>query len=306
MNKPEDSLATAAPEVAYTTDSGFMIHGTIEEALRFSPLSDHRGSVNLIFTSPPFPLNRQKSYGNRKGDSYLEWLGHLAPQLAKLLAPDGSIVLELGNCWEPGKPVMSNLPLRSLLQFQEAGNLYLCQQFIAHNPSRLPGPAQWVTITRSRVKDSYTHLWWMAPTVNPKADNRRVLTEYSDAMKQLLSRQSYNRGKRPSGHDIVGDTFLKNNGGAIPPNVLTYANTRSRDTYIEYCQNYDLPIHPARMAPRVAEFFVKLLTEEGDLVVDPFAGSNTTGAIAEELGRRWISIEVDADYVAGSRGRFCD
>ena len=304
MRTPGQRFTDTDSRLGYTTDYGLMICSTIEDALSNSALTAHQGGVNLVFTSPPFPLNRKKSYGNRTGDTYLTWLGNLAPLLVDLLAPDGSIVIELGNCWEPGKPVMSTLPLRALLQFQQEGKLYLCQQFIAHNPSRLPGPAQWVTITRTRVKDSYTHLWWMAPSLEPKADNRRVLTEYSDAMKQLLARGRYNRGKRPSGHDIVGDTFLTNNGGAIPPNVLTYANTRSRDSYIDYCQANALPVHPARMSSKVAEFFIKLLTDENDLIVDPFAGSNTTGATAESLRRRWIAVEADPDYVAGSRGRF--
>lgn len=298
------SRSNTGAAIAYTTNHGVMIHGTIEEALSSELIFNSRGKVSLIFTSPPFPLNRQKTYGNLTGAQYLEWLGTLSPLLVELLAPNGSIVIELGNCWEPGQPIMSTLPLRALLEFQEKGSLNLCQQFIAHNPSRLPGPAQWVTIKRSRVKDSYTHLWWMAPSTEPKADNRRVLLEYSDSMKQLLSRRSYNRGKRPSGHDIVGDSFLKDNGGAIPPNVLTYANTRSRDAYTEYCQDNDFPIHPARMAPKVAEFFIKLLTEEGDLVLDPFAGSNTTGATAERNRRRWIAVEADIQYVEGSKGRF--
>ena len=293
-----------AVNVAYTTDHGSMVHGTIEQALSADPLLQYKGAVDLIFTSPPFPLTRQKAYGNLTGEQYLQWLGDLSCQLVALLAPRGSIVLELGNSWEKGQPTMSTLPLRALLEFQERGNLHLCQQFIAHNPSRLPGPAQWVTIKRSRVKDSYTHLWWMAPSVEPKADNRRVLSEYSDSMKDLLARKNYNRGKRPSGHDIAGDTFLRDNGGAIPPNVLTYANTRSRDAYTEYCQNNSLEIHPARMSPKIAEFFIRLLTEEGDLVLDPFAGSNTTGATAERNNRRWIAVEADPQYIEGSKGRF--
>ena len=289
---------------AYSTASGTMFQGKIEDALHSETLVNSRGRINLIFTSPPFPLKRQKSYGNLTGDDYLSWLRDLAPRLAALLTPDGSIVIEIGNSWEPGRPVMSTLPLRALLEFQASADLQLCQQFIAHNPSRLPGPAQWVNIERSRVKDSYTHLWWLAKCDRPKADNRQVLVEYSQAMKDLLNRQDYNRGLRPSGHLIEGDTFLRNNGGAIPPNVLTHANTRSHDAYRTYCLRNGLSIHPARMAPNIAEFFIRMLTEPDDLVLDPFAGSNTTGAVAEQLGRRWVSVEALSDYVKGSRGRF--
>ena len=306
MLSTEDQTDKSTPRVAYETKHGTMILSTLEAAINEGSLESHRGQVDLIFTSPPFPLNRKKAYGNRIGEDYLEWLESLALKLTSLLAPRGSIVLEIGNCWEPGQPVMSTLPLRALLRFQEAGGLHLCQQFIAHNPARLPGPAQWVTINRSRVKDTFTNLWWMSPTQEPKADNRRVLTEYSSSMKKLLESKDYNRGKRPSGHNVIGDSFLNNNGGAIPPNVLVHANTSSQDEYRQYCLRRSLPIHPARMAPKIADFFVRMLTVPGDLVLDPFAGSNTTGQVAEALSRRWISIEPNLAYVLGSKGRFID
>lgn len=292
--------------VAYRTDLGFMVHGRVEDALDGS-LIEHKGRVQLIFTSPPFPLNRKKAYGNRVGDEYVDWLSDLTPRLVEMLAPDGSLVVEIGNAWESGSPVMSVLPLRALMAILETGDLHLSQQFIVHNPARLPSPAQWVNIERCRVKDSYTNVWWMAPSERPKADNRRVLVEYSDSMKKLLKRKSYNSGKRPSGHDIGEESFLSDNGGAIPPNVLVAANTRSKaDAYREHCLFNDLPVHPARMAPDIVEFFIRFLTDEGDVVLDPFAGSNTTGSVAEDLNRRWIGVEADGQYVAGSVGRFSD
>ena len=77
--------------------------------------------------------------------------------------------MEVGNAWEPGRPVMSTLALRALLAFLDTGKLLLCQQFIYNNPARLPGPAQWVTVERIRVKDSYSHLWWMAANRSSKS-----------------------------------------------------------------------------------------------------------------------------------------
>src|SRR5205807_8009530 len=180
------------------------------------PLADKRfpklykGRVDLIFTSPPFPLNRKKKYGNKKGEEYTKWLSGLAGLLKEYLTPTGSIVMELGNSWVQGAPVMSTLALKSLLAFLETGKLHLCQQFIWHNPARLPSPAQWVNVERIRVKDSFTHLWWMAPTTRPKADNRRVLVKYSDAMESLLKTQNYNSGKRPSQHSVGKKSVLRN------------------------------------------------------------------------------------------------
>jgi site-specific DNA-methyltransferase (cytosine-N4-specific) len=291
-------------EEGYQTRFGVMYVSLIESFLASDACRSMQGSVQLIFTSPPFPLNRKKKYGNKTGVEYLGWLRDLAPRLTELLAPDGSIVMELGNAWEPGSPVMSTLAVEAFLAFKEAGKLNLCQQFVSHNPARLPSPAQWVNVERIRVKDSFTHIWWMSPTERPKADNRRVLTAYGSDMKELLARRSYNGGRRPSGHRIGDESFFKDNGGAIPPNVFVHSNTTSTDRYREYCRERGIKAHPAPMQLDVVRFFIKMLTDPGDMVLDPFGGSNSTGAMAEELRRRWITIEPNREYVAGSRGRF--
>ncbi len=289
---------------AYSTKLGTLIHGTAEDALNSDAFRKYRGKVDLVFTSPPFPLNRKKKYGNLQGQAYIDWLASFAPTLRTLLKPRGSIVMEVGNAWEPGRPVMSTLALRALLSFLDGGMLRLCQQFIYYNPARLPGPAQWVTVERIRVKDSYSHLWWMSATDRPKATNRRILQPYSIAMRKLLKTKKYNAGTRPSEHHIGKTSFFRKHKGAIPSNVITLATTQASSAYLNYCRTRELTLHPARMPIGLAEFFIKFLTKPGDLVLDPFAGSNTTGAAAEALGRRWVGIESDKVYVRGSYGRF--
>ena len=281
-----------------------MFIGTAEQAFEDSRFKEYLSSAQLIFTSPPFPLNRKKAYGNLTGEAYADWLAGFAPLFKEYLRPDGSIVLEVGNAWEPGHPVMSTLALESLLRFLKYGELYLCQQFICANPARLPSPAQWVNVDRSRVKDAFTHVWWMSPTERPKADNRKVLSPYSPAMQNLLRTQQYNAGKRPSEHSIGTQSFLTDNGGAIPSNVITVSNTSASDPYQQYCRDNDIPLHPARMPSRLAKFFIEFLTEPGDLVIDPFGGSNVTGAAAESLGRRWLAIEPVEIYAKASVSRF--
>lgn len=290
--------------IAYSTSLGLALKGFAEEILCSPSMIKYLGKVQLIFTSPPFPLNRKKKYGNRQGDEYIEWLAAFAPIFKDYLSDEGSIVLEIGNAWIQGEPAMSTLALEALLKFLKTGDFKLCQQFICYNPARLPTPAQWVTINRVRVKDSYTQLWWMSKTTHPKADNRNVLKPYSPAMIKLLSRQKYNSGRRPSEHSIDANSFLKDNKGAIPSNVLTITNTLSKDPYLDYCKKNKLPIHPARMSADLAAFFIKFLSDKKDIVMDPFAGSNITGVAAESLNRRWISIEPNSDYIEGSRSRF--
>lgn len=292
-------------KIAYKTKEGTCIQGKAESvfgAPRWA--SRHKGKVDLIFTSPPFPLNTKKRYGNLTGEEYVEWMAGFAPICRELLKPKGSVVIEVGNSWEPGSPTMSTLALRTLLEFLKRGGFKLCQQFIYYNPARLPGPAQWVNVERIRVKDAYTHLWWMAKSERPRASNRRILTEYSESMQQLLRSKKYNSGNRPSEHRVGTKSFLANNGGAIPSNVIQLSNTGAFSDYLRYCRKRGLQPHPARMPIGLPEFFIRFLTTPGNLVLDPFAGSNTTGAAAEHLGRRWISIEADRQYIAGSRGRF--
>lgn len=300
-NDERDDVPTVAE--AYRTKLGTMYQGKVEDFLVVLGKT-YAGKVQLVFFSPPFPLKRKKKYGNRIGEDYVKWLADLAPRLADLLTDDGSLVIEVGNAWDPGHPTMSLLPLKSLLEFAETGELHVCQQFICNNPARLPSPAQWVNVERIRVKDSYTHVWWMARTEKPATYQRAVLKPYSDSMEKLLKRGSYNSGVRDSGHDIGETSFLTNNGGAIPGSVFNFSNTQSGDPYRKYCRDRGLTVHPAPMQAKLAEWFIKFLTKEGDLVFDPFGGSNTTGAMAEELGRKWVAVEPLTEYIEGSKGRF--
>jgi site-specific DNA-methyltransferase (cytosine-N4-specific) len=319
---PQITVQAQAPEKReatrpiYETRLGSMYCGNSLAVLADKSVQKKFGKAQLIFTSPPFPLNAKKSYGNLQGEKYIAWLAKFAPLLTGLLKPRGSIVIEIGNAWEPERPVMSTVVLKALLRFLEAGGLSLCQEFVWYNPARLPSPVQWVNVERSRVKDAFTRIWWMSPSDRPKADNRRVLAEYSPSMKRLIRTQTYNAGTRPSEHNIGKKSFLTDNGGAIPPNVfdghlapgwstlLKGTNTRSADGYLEFCRKHDFKLHPARMPNEIVKFFVKFLTDKGDLVIDPFGGSNTTGAVAEELGRKWVSCEANWSFAATSVSRF--
>ncbi|MBC7949003.1 MAG: site-specific DNA-methyltransferase [Chitinophagaceae bacterium] len=291
-------------KVAYKTTYGKALHGHFQELGSLKKYASLKGSINLIFTSPPFALNRKKKYGNYTGKEYLDWIASLAPLLADLLSEDGSLVVEIGNAWTSGEPEMSTLPIESLLALKKAGGFKLCQQFVWFNPAKLPSPAQWVNVERVRVKDSFTNIWWMSRSAHPKANNRNVLDDYSKSMKKLLASGKYNHGRRPSQHNIGERSFLSDNHGSIPSNVLIASNTSSNDRYTRYCKDNGIEIHPARMPLDIPEFFIKFLTNESDLVLDPFSGSNSTGYAAEKLGRKWLSVECNELYLAGSVGRF--
>ena len=324
--KPRNARKITIP--LYKTKLGSMYCGYSEALLEDKSFQDLEGSAQLILTSPPFPLSTKKKYGNKNDEEYIEWLSDFAKLFRNILRPDGSLVVEIGNVWEPGKPTMSTTVLKALLAFLEKGNFHLCQEFIWYNSARLPSPVEWVNKERIRVKDAFTRIWWMSPSERPKADNRKILKEYSPSMKRLLSSRKYNAGGRPSQHFIGKDSFAKDNRGSIPPNVggvdellsmsqmisandlreasnlLKLGNTNSRDRYRDFCIQNGSDMHPARMPKSIPEFFIKFLTDPNDLVVDPFSGSNMTGAVAEVMGRKWISIEAIWEYAIHSIGRF--
>jgi site-specific DNA-methyltransferase (cytosine-N4-specific) len=281
---------------AYTTPLGRAYHADAIDVLRRLK-SD---SIALVFTSPPFALRRQKAYGNVAAADYVDWFWPFAQEIHRVLSPDGSFVFDLGGAWNRGSGTRSLFPYELILRLGQL--FHLAQDFYWYNPSRLPTPAEWVTIKRTRVKDAVNTLWWLSKTETPQADNRRVLRPYSRSMKRLL-RDGYQPAKRPSQHDI-GPHFQRDNGGAIPPNILTVPNTRSYDLYIRRCKEAGLAVHPARFPVEIPDFFIRFLTRAGQLVVDPFAGSNVTGQVAEGLGRRWVSVEINREYVEGSRLRF--
>jgi len=311
--------------IKFRTKLGKYYLGDSKEILETKLGKELTGKVQLIITSPPFPLNNKKSYGNLNGLEYKKWFSDLAPIFSQLLKEDGSVVIELGNAWEKNRPVQSLLHLESFIAFakNKKANLNLCQQFICYNPSRLPSPAQWVTVNHIRATDSYTHVWWFGKNDRPKADTKKVLRPYSDSMKSLLKRQSYNSGKRPSEHNISKSGFLVDNGGSIPqnffelesldqnrevrlPNAFSFSNTKSNDSFLRACRENGITPHPARMPEGLISFFIQFLTSPGDIVLDPFAGSNTTGFVAEKLKRKWVGVEINESYTPQAQLRSGD
>ena len=284
---------------AYATGLGKMFCG---DSMEIMPWLIGQGvRVKLIMTSPPFALVRKKSYGNEDADRYVEWFERFTPYLKQILDPAGSLVIDIGGSWIKGLPAKSTYHFQLLLNLCESG-FYLAQDFYHYNPARLPTPAEWVTVRRLRVKDAINSVFWLTQDPFVDADNRRVLVPYSDSMKDLL-RNGYKAKLRPSGHNI-STKFQKDNAGSIPPNLFQFANTASTSHYLRRCRDENIKPHPARFPQALPEFFIKLLTKPGEIVLDPFAGSNVTGIAAESLGRQWVSIELDQTYVAGSRFRF--
>lgn len=288
-------------KACYRTDLGAAYCGDSRDSL--AQLPDE--SVNLVVTSPPFALLRQKEYGNVDQGKYIDWLAGFGQLVYTKLRNDGSFVLDLGGAYHKGVPTRSLYDFRTLIKLCDEVGFLLAEDFYWFNPSKLPSPIEWVNKRKMRAKDAVNTVWWLSKTAWPKANVSAVLTPYSERMKKLLRAPSayYTPKIRPSGHDI-GNAFARDNGGAIPSNLLQIPNSESNGQYAKFCKLAGCETHPARFPEALPEFFIRFLTAPGDLVLDIFAGSNTTGAVAEKLGRRWMAFEDRLDYIAASLFRF--
>jgi site-specific DNA-methyltransferase (cytosine-N4-specific) len=285
----------------YYTNLGHAYVGDSRKLL--ATLDDN--SVDLVITSPPFALQRKKEYGNKDQDEYVDWLVQFGHDIFRVLKKTGSFVLDLGGAYKKGRPVRSLYNFRVLLRMCDECGLNLAEEFFWHNPAKLPSPIEWVNKRKIRAKDSVNTVWWFSKTDFPKADIKKILVPYSDRMKKLLKDPDsfYKPGKRPSGHNISMN-FGSSNGGAIPPNLLQFPNTDSNSQYLRLCKEFSAKKHPARFPSKLPEFFIDFLTDENDLVLDIFAGSNTTGEVAEYKKRRWIACDLDKNYLEASALRF--
>lgn len=296
----------------YSTSYGSAILGDSLEYLK--TLND--SSVDLVMTSPPYALHFKKEYGNADKSEYIDWFRPFAKEIFRALKPTGSFVLNIGGSYNKGTPTRSVYHFKLLIALVEEFGFHLAQELFWFNPAKMPVPAEWVTVRRVRIRDSVEYVWWLSKSPHPKADNRKVLKEYSPDMIRLNQKGNKAR-KRPSGHNVKESFGQISAGGSIPPNViegintedfavdlLKFGNNAANDLYSKKCKEAGIKIHPARYPAALPDFFVRLLTDEGDIVLDPFAGSNTTGYVCENLRRNWIAIEQIPEYLEASKFRF--
>lgn len=268
--------------------------------------------VSLVITSPPYALQFKKEYGNVNKKEYVEWFLEFAKEIHRIIKDDGSFVLNIGGSYNKGFPTRSLYHFKLLIALVEELNFHLAQEFFWYNPAKMPMPAEWVTVRRIRVKDSVEYVWWFSKTPYPKANNKNVLKPYSKDMMRL-NKKGLKKTTRPSGHNIKESFSNVEAGGSIPPNVfenklpedfMKFGNNAANDKYALGCKESGIKRHPARYPDALPGFFINFLTDANDIVLDPFAGSNTTGAVSERLQRRWIAIDNVESYLEGSKFRF--
>lgn len=270
------------------------------------------GTVDLLFTSPPYPWALKGYEGGGMGEEdwasfSLEALEAFAPKMS----PTGSAMWNVAETYRPGIPVKGEHVSRLRVRLADETRWRCLDTISWFNPSRLPSPFEWVARRRIRLKPAVEQILWLSANPFAEADNRRVLQPYGPRMRAALDKAGTGagggRGRRPSGHRVAADGgFARDNGGSIPPNLITAGAAGGGRAYYAGARSEGLPLHPAVMPEAVARRCILLATRPGALVVDPMAGSLTTAAAAEALGRRWLCSDSSLAYVAGGRHRFPD
>lgn len=290
--------------VAFSTDLGCALWANAADV--FTGLQDE---IALCFTSPPYPLARERAYGNTPETHYVAWLVNELKPIVKALKPGGHVVLNLSNdIFESGLPSRSLYLERLTLALHDTLGLHLMDRLIWENPSKPPGPFQWSSRTRQQLNVGYEPvLWFTNDPARCASNNRRVLQPHTPAHLQLVRQGGEQREAVYSGgaYRVKHGSFGQETTGKIPRNVLRIAHRDAdQQPARDYATERGWSAHPAPMPVKLARFFVDFLTEVKELVVDPFGGMATTAKAAECGGRRWLVTERCREYIESASQRF--
>ena len=288
----------------YQTERGSLFCGDSLALMKELPAE----SVQLCVTSPPYAILTPKSYGAFPEDGYLEWFLPFAAEIHRLLKEKGSFVLNLGGTFLKGRPAKSLYIHKIVIALVEKLGFSLCQEFTWVKLGALPLPQEWVGVRHIRLKEATEAILWFGKSDYPKASNKRVLCDYATDSKRSKTRAEKNKDRTAeqsnSGHVLNrSKIFKQENPGSKHPTYFTFPRPSDKG-YNRHCKEKGLTPHDAKFSPQLPEFFIRFLSDEGDLVLDPFSGSGTVAHVAEGMNREWVAVEQSRDYCEGSLYRF--
>ena len=259
-----------------------IIFGDCEEILKQIP----DDTFDLIFTSPPYADQRQKTYGGVKPDEYVEWFLPKTKEFLRVLKPDGTFVLNIKERVVNGERHI--YVMETILKMREQG-WFWTEEFCWHKKNSYPG--KWP----NRFRDAWERLIQFNKT--------KKFNMYQDAVKVKVGDWAKDRLKNLSETDKirdeskVGSGFGKNISNWIdrdlvyPDNVIYMATE---------CSNRN---HSAAFPESLPKWFINLFTKPGDIVLDPFIGSGTTAVVAQKMGRNYLGIDINEEYIQISKDR---
>jgi site-specific DNA-methyltransferase (adenine-specific) len=263
---------TAEPSAPYNR----IYHGTCESILPTLP----EACVDLIVTSPPYADQRRHTYGGIPPDQYVAWFLPIAQELKRVLKPTGSFILNIKERVVNGE--RHTYVLELILALRQQGWLWT-EEYIWHKKNAYPG--KW----SNRFRDAWERCLHFTKQRKFAMYQEAVMVPVGDWAEDRLRNLSETDQRRDESR--VRSGFGKNISNWLgrqlvyPTNVLHMATE---------CSNRS---HSATFPVSLPAWFIKLFTQEGDVVLDPFIGSGTTAVAAKQLGRRWIGIEKELEYV---------
>lgn len=299
LHRPKAGVAL----LGFSTDLGIGIWAPAEQV--YNQLDE---PIHLCLTSLPYPLAQPRAYGNPVESEYVDFVCRILEPIVRQLAPGASVALNCGNdIFIPNSPARSLYQQRMVLALHDRFGLELMDTLIWHNPSKPPGPFQWASKQRMQLNVAYEPVYWF--TNNPRrclANNQRVLQPHTEKHLQLIQRggEMRNVSNSDGAYRILPGAYGNPTAGRIPRNVMTYGHANAEQRALNRrLREMGLPTHGAPMPGPMAAFLIEFMTEPGQLVVDPCAGSFTTAGEAEKLGRRWLATEWILEYVRGGAER---
>lgn len=246
-------------------------------------------AINLVMTSPPYADSRKNTYGGIHPDEYVEWFLPITAELYRVLKEDGSFVLNIKEKAMNGE--RHTYVIELILAMKKQGWLWT-EEYVWHKRNCTPG--KWP----NRFRDAWERCLHFTKQKSFKMNQDAVMVPTGDWSKSRLKNLSETDKRRDNSR--VGSGFGKNISNwigrdmAYPTNVLHLATE---------CSNKN---HSATFPKELPAWFIKLFTDEGDLVLDPFFGSGTTGIVALELGRHFVGIELKEDYYKVASANLAD
>ena len=300
LRKIRDDLGV----VGFSTDLGLAVWSNCTRV--FSRLDE---PVFLALTSPPYPLRQPRAYGNPPIEEYIDFLCGAIEPIARNLVPGGNVVLSLGDVFEPHSPAKSTYIEELTIALRRRLGLHLMNRIVWQS-NKPPGPVQWASLQRMQLNEGYEFcLWFCNDPVRCIADNRRILEPHTEQHAALQRRGGETRRSvnGDGAHRIRPGSYGQPTPGRIARNIFAVSNNcASQRAYKRRARELGLAAHGATMPLALARKLVRFLSDVGQLVADPFAGSMTTPLACEMEDRPWIATETVYDYVRGGAERFTE
>jgi len=237
-------------------------------------------TIDLIVTSPPYADARKWHYGGIHPDKYADWLLERTNEFFRVLKPMGTFILNIKEKVFNGE--RHTYVIETILGMRKQGWLWT-EEFIWHKKNCYPG--KWP----NRFRDAWERCL--------QFNKNKKFKMYQEKVMVPIGEWAENRLKKLGKNDVIRfESRTKSKYGknisnwlgrdkAYPTNVLHLPTE---------CGNKN---HSAVFPVALPEWFIKLFTEEGDIVLDPFAGSGTTGVAAVQLNRNFILIDNNPEFV---------